>query len=153
MPGSRVAMARAAFAVFLVTSGLAQAQTLPTATEAAAPVADVDADRAARVAVVQRHVDAYRSGNLDRFVATFTSDAQVFALGLAATGHKEIRALYRLNFGPDAPSIRIVSSEVNDNFVFLEAAYVMKNGDEICCSYSEYEVRDGKISYLAASAP
>lgn len=151
MRRSWLGLAGAAMMISLGQSAIAQAENTATGLPADTP-APAD-DTAARIAAVQRHVDAYRSGDIDRFVATFTPDAQVFAMGLSATGHKKIRSLYRLNFGPSAPAIRIVSSDANEHFVFLEAAYVMKNGEEICCSFSEYEVRDGKISYLSSSAP
>ncbi len=105
----------------------------------------------ARVAAVQAHVDAYRSGDLDAFVATFTPDAQVFANNERATGHQEIRALYALNFAPGAPRLRIHETWINDGLVYLTIGYVFESGEEMCCSYSEYEVRDGKISYLATS--
>ena len=114
------------------------------------PVAQQAQDEA-RIAAVQRHVDAYRSGNLDQFVATFTPDAEVYANGMVARGQNEIRELYRLNFQPGAPKIRIHDSGIAGNFVYLSVGYVTSDGQEICCSYSEYEVRDGKISYLAAS--
>ena len=116
-----------------------------------AALSESDAEIAARVEAVQRHVDAYRSGNLDRFVATFTPDAEVYANGLVARGRDEIRALYRLNFAPGAPRIKIHDSGVSGRFVYLSVGYVLPDGEEMCCSYSEYEVIDGKISYLAAS--
>jgi len=130
----------------IATSTVASAETQPQTETATA-----DPQTVARIAAVQRHVDAYRSGNLDRFVATFTRDAEVHANGMVAVGHDQIRALYRLNFAPGAPSIRIQESGLSGEYVFLSVGYVMENGEEICCSYSEYEVTDGKVSYLASS--
>ncbi len=118
-----------------------------------APAADSAemAEMRARVAAVQAHVDAYRSGNLDRFVATFTPDAEVHANGMVAVGREQIRALYAANFAPGAPSIRIDDSGVNGQFVYLSVGYIFADGQEMCCSYSEYEVSGGKIAYLATS--
>ncbi len=115
--------------------------------------ASADADRAgaAKAAAVQRHVDAYRTGSLDRFVATFTADARVEANGMVATGHREIRALYALNFALGAPAIRVTESGFTSTGVFLSVGYVFENGEEMCCSYSEYEVSDGKIALLRSS--
>ena len=110
-----------------------------------------EAEVTARMAAVQRHVDAYRSGNLDRFVATFTPDAEVYANGMVARGRSEIRALYSLNFAPDAPKLSIHDSGISGDFVYLSAGYILPGGEEVCCSYSEYEVRDGKISYISSS--
>lgn len=110
-----------------------------------------EAEARARIAAVQAHVDAYRSGNLDRFVATFTPDAEVYANGMVAVGREQIRALYAANFAPGAPSIRIDDSGINGELVFLSVGYVFADGREMCCSLSEYEVSDGKIAYLATS--
>lgn len=138
-----------AFMVGLTITALAQghaAQPLAVQQEAAP-----DPVLAARFAAVQRHVDAYRSGDLDRFVATFTPDAEVRANGMIARGHNEIRALYALNFQPGAPGIRVTESGVSGNKVVLSVAYVQDTGEEVCCSLSEYEVRNGRISFLSAS--
>lgn len=123
--------------------------TAQAADQAAASAPD-PADLA-KVAAVQRHVDAYRSGSLDRFVATFTPNAVVQANGMTARGHREIRALYALNFAPGAPAIRIAESGLTGTGVFLSVGYVFDNGEEMCCSYSEYEISDGKISALRSS--
>lgn len=110
-----------------------------------------EAEIAARVAVVQGHIDAYRTGNLDRFMATFTPDAEVYADGYVARGQREIRAAYRMNFAPGAPKMRIENSGLAGQFVFITHALELSDGREVCCTYSEYEVRDGKISYVATS--
>ncbi|MEL6877070.1 MAG: nuclear transport factor 2 family protein [Pseudomonadota bacterium] len=118
------------------------------ATAIASPVALAQSDDAA---VVQAHVNAYRSGSLDAFVATFAKDATVTANGLTATGHAEIRKLYSLNFKPGAPKIKIVESGLSGPNVYINAAYVFKDGREMCCSYSEYTIKNGKITYLVSS--
>lgn len=120
---------------------------------AAAPVEQTQqqADAQAKAKAVQRNVDAYRARDLDRFVATFASDAEVYANGMVAKGHKQIRALYALNFAPGAPRIRIKDSGFSGSFVFISAAYIDGDGKELFYSYSEYEVIDGKITYLSAS--
>lgn len=140
----RFAKVLTAFAVML--------WSLPTWGQVAPqPAASSDQDIAARVAVVQRHVDAYRAGNLDRFVATFTPDAEVYAPGFVAVGRDQIRASYRLNFAPGAPRIRIHSSEVAGDLVFLTIGYVSPAGEELFCAYSEYGVTGDRISYVASS--
>ncbi|MBV7259588.1 nuclear transport factor 2 family protein [Erythrobacter crassostreae] len=98
---------------------------------------------------VQGHVDAYRSGNLERYVRSFAPNAVVTMNGVVlANGHAEIRALYRLNFAEGAPKIRIDDSGVNRDRVYLSVAYVFADGSEQCCSYSEYLVSGGKITRL-----
>jgi len=105
----------------------------------------------ARIAVVQAHIDAYRSGNLDRFVATFAKDAEVHANGIVAVGHKQIRAFYALNFQQGSPTLQLYDNGVDGDVIWIQAGYVFPNGDEMCCSISEYEVRDGKISFLRSA--
>ena len=105
-------------------------------------------DDASRMAAVQQHVEAYRSGDLDRFVATFTPDAVVRADGFVAMGHEQIRAMFELNFLPGSPSLRVHDSGIKGDTVYLNAGYVTQDGRELCCSYSEYEITDGKISFL-----
>ena len=119
----------------------------PTPSVASTPAPE----EVAKIEVVQRHVDAYRSGNLDRFVATFAPDAEVYANGIVANGRAEIRALYAANFAAGAPSIRIHDSGISGDMVFLSVGYVFANGEEVCCSFSEYEVVGEEISYLASS--
>ncbi len=104
-----------------------------------------------RIAAVEAHIEAYRSGDIDRFIATFTPDAEVYSNGIVAKGRDEIRALYRLNFQPGAPKVEIQDCDASGQFVFVSVAYVFSDGREICCSVSEFEVRDGKISYIGAS--
>ena len=111
---------------------------------------EAEAD-AANLAVVEAHIAAYRSGNLDRFVATFAPNAEVYANGMEARGHKEIRALYALNFTKGAPKVRIEETEAANGMVYVTVGYVFSDGQEMCCSLSEYEVVNGKIVYLSAS--
>lgn len=104
-----------------------------------------------KTATVQAHVDAYRSGDLDRFVATFSSDATVDAGGMIAKGHAEIREFYATNFADDdfRHTLRVVDSGMSEGRVYLSAAYTFSDGVERCCSYSEYEISDGKITHLS----
>lgn len=138
--------------VKVVAAFAAMLWTMPTLGQVAPQqVAAADQQTAARVAVVQRHVDAYRSGNLDRFMATFAPNAEVYGPGIAAVGRDQIRASYRPNFAPGAPKIRVHSSEVAGDLVFLTIGYVSQSGEELFCSYSEYGVAGDKISYVASS--
>ena len=114
-----------------------------------AAIAQPGEDDEAKARAVQAHVDAYRSGNLDRFVATFTPDATVVANGIVANGRDQIAALYTLNFAPGAPRIRVVDSGITGERVFLSISYTFPGGGERCCSYSEYVVKNGKIAYLS----
>lgn len=114
----------------------------------AAPVAFA---QASPQTVVQRHVDAYRSGDLDRFVATFAHNATVNVNGVEVTGHSRIHAMYREKVKEGAPSIRIAESGIDNGVVYLTVSYVFEDGREECCSYSEYTVVDGKIVYLQTS--
>lgn len=118
------------------------AERLPSVTHASTSEAN------ARIAVVQAHIDAYRSGDLDQFVATFAKDAVVRADGFVAIGHEQIKALYALNFEPGAPGIRIHESVIDGEVVRVSIGYVFADGQEMCCSASEYEVTNGKVSFL-----
>lgn len=113
--------------------------------------AEEQASNAAKAAVVQRHVDAYRARDLDRFIATFAPDAEVHANGLIAVGHDQIRAFYKLNFAPNAPRIVIKNSGMSGPYVYLAVAFITGDGEELCCSHSEYEVTDGRITFLTSS--
>ncbi|EAQ29560.1 lysyl-tRNA synthetase [Erythrobacter sp. NAP1] len=119
----------------------------------ASETASAEAQQAAKIAAIQRHVDAYRSGDLDAFVATFAPDAIVRADGFVAMGRDQIRALYELNFIPGAPQLKVLDSGVNGENIYLSVSYVFEGGQEMCCSYSEYEVRaDGKIAFLQSGS-
>lgn len=134
--------------VMLVGPAAAQQNAPSSAPETtAASVSEANA----KIAVVQAHVNAYRSGDLDRFVATFAKDAEVHANGIIAIGHKEIRAFYRLNFQSGSPSLKLYDNGIDGEIVWISAGYVFPNGDEMCCSLSEYQVRDGKISFLRSA--
>ena len=109
-----------------------------------------EAEARAKVAALQNHVDAYRSGDIDAFVATFSKDAVVRANGYVAVGREQIRALYALNFTPGAPTIRIHESGFSGENLYLRVGYVLEDGQEMCCSYSEFEITDGKVSFLVA---
>ena len=96
---------------------------------------------------VQAHVDAYRSGSLDRFVASFAPDAQVVMHGVTvASGHDDIRALYQSDFYAGMPKLKITDSGYKAKRVYLSTAMVYPNGAEVCCGYSEFVVRGGKIA-------
>ena len=113
-----------------------------------------------RIAAVERQLAAYRAGDLDQFVASFTKDAIVRADGFVAIGHEQIRALYALNFEPGAPRIRVRETALENGKVVLTLAYISAaeegageeagegRGEEWCCSTAEYEVTNGKVSFL-----
>lgn len=122
-----------------------QDQTASSASEMS-PASVTEAN--ARIAAVQANVDAYRTGNIDRFVATFTKDAVVRADGFEAVGHDQIKALYALNFEPGAPKVRIHGSGIDGEAVVVSIGYVLEDGQEICCSNSYYEITNGKVSFL-----
>lgn len=105
----------------------------------------------ARIAAVQAHIDAYRTGNIDRFVATFTKDAVVRTDGFEAVGHEQIKALYALNFQPGAPAVKVHGSGVDGEAVIVSIGYVLEDGQEICCSTSYYEITNGKVSFLQSN--
>ncbi len=141
--GARIA------AMALLNAASAAAQSNPEPADVVQQASDTEAGE--KIVVIQDHVDAYRARDLDRFIATFAPDAEVYANGLVAVGRAEIRALYRLNCAPNAPTIRVYESGSAGEFIYLSIAFVLSSGEELCCTYSEYEVVDGKITYLAAS--
>ena len=142
-----------------VLSVTALALALPCAAvaqEPAQPDVTSEANEAAaqaKIAAVQRHVDAYRSGDLDRFVATFAHDAIVRADGFVAMGRPQIRAMYELNFLPGSPALKVYESGIKGKNVYLSLGYVLESGQELCCSYTEYEINaEGKVSFLETSS-
>ncbi|MCP5397349.1 MAG: nuclear transport factor 2 family protein [Sphingomonadaceae bacterium] len=120
------------------------------ATAIAAMPASVQAQDA-RVTVVQAHVDRYKARDLDGFMRTFAPDAVVVANGITARGKGQIRQFYALNFAPKAPTIKIEGSGWNGEAIYLQVRYNFADGQTLCCSYTEYTVRDGKITYVNAS--
>ncbi|MEO9463376.1 MAG: nuclear transport factor 2 family protein [Marinomonas sp.] len=105
-------------------------------------------DTAAYASVIQGHVNAYRARDLDAFVATFAPDAVVVANGIPARGRASIRAFYAANFSPNAPTIRINASHMDGGRLYMEAAYIMADGSEMCCSQAHYTVENGLITRL-----
>lgn len=76
-------------------------------------IADQSADAQSanvRAKVIQNHIDAYRARDLERFAAIFAKDAEMYANGIVAKGHSQIRAFYRLNFAPGSPRLTVKSS-------------------------------------------
>lgn len=125
------------------------AATMPASAEQQTPASVEQAN--ARIAAVQAHIDAYRSGDLDRFVATFAKDAEVHAMGMTAIGHRQIKEIYRMNFQPGSPSLQIYDNGMDGDMIWVSAGYVYPNGEQMCCSLSEYRVQDGKISFLRSN--
>ncbi len=113
--------------------------------------AAAEAAMAADARAIQAHVNAYRTGNIDRFLDSFTPDAIVTVNGITAQGRAELRKLYALNFRPGAPKLEIMDSGISGPNVYLTTRYRLANGGELCCGYSEYTVRDGKIAQIAGS--
>jgi len=139
--------------LFVVSSALALgfgtlAVAQVPATSAEQLQQEVNADDAA---AVQRHVDAYRSGDIDRFLATFTSDATVTVNGVTFAGRAEFKKAYALNFRPGAPKIEIVDSGMSGPNIYITSLFRRPDGSEICCAYEEYTVRDGKIARIVGS--
>ncbi|WP_162789588.1 nuclear transport factor 2 family protein [Altererythrobacter sp. ZODW24] len=105
------------------------------------------------LSVVNRHVIAYQTGNLSAFLATFSQDAVVDYDGRRFVGRTEIRQAYAANFGSTAPTVEVTNSWVNGETVELEEAYIFADGSRMCCSYSKFTVRGGKIVAVTVSTP
>lgn len=90
---------------------------------------------------------------MDAFLRTFASDAVLVYGGMEFQGHAEIRHAYSMNFGPNAPKIKVLASGSTDDVIWMETAYQFANGEELCCGYSEYTVKNGKIALLVVSGP
>ncbi|WP_169053582.1 nuclear transport factor 2 family protein [Alteraurantiacibacter aquimixticola] len=104
-------------------------------------------------AVVQAHIDAYRAGDFEAFLATFARDAVLSYDGMMFYGRTEIREAYHLNFQPGAPSFYLVSSGTKGNLVWLRAGYTLADGTDICCSDTAYAVQDGHIVRADVAGP
>lgn len=102
---------------------------------------------------VQANLDAYRAKDLDAFVRTFAPDAVVEFMGVQVQGHARIRAVYRANFAPSAPSVQLVDSGRDGNQVWMQYGLTFADGTEMCCAQSDYTVNGGKITYLVAHMP
>lgn len=101
------------------------------------------------LAVVQAQLDAYNAKDLDALMATYTPDAQQFALhgALLAQGHEQIRRRYQERFAEPELHARLLSRSVLGNFV-TDLEIVTRNFPEgrgtvemLCV----YEVVDGRI--------
>lgn len=101
--------------------------------------------------IVQEAINAHRARNLDRFMATFASDAVVIANGMTARGLREIRALYASNFAPDAPELIVVDSGVSEGQIWTSTGFVFRNGGELCCFLSRYTIEDGLVKRLVVT--
>ncbi|MEE4199516.1 nuclear transport factor 2 family protein [Erythrobacter sp.] len=119
------------------------AQSATEASAVSAPASEQE-----RIAVVQQHIEAYRSGDIDRFVATFAPDAIVRADGFVAMGRDQIKRLYELNFEPGAPQLKVHRKGVDGDLVTVSHGYVLADGQELCCTVSEYRIVDGKVSLV-----
>lgn len=139
--------------LFLVSGAMALA--FGSLAAAQAPAASDEQRRqeasAEDAAAVQRHVDAYRSGDINRFLATFTSDATVTVNGVTFAGRAELKKAYALNFRPGSPKIEIIESGMSGPNIYITSLFRRSDGSEICCAYEEYTVHDGKIAKIVGS--
>ncbi len=135
----------------LITGPAAWAQSEQAGGNAAASDGAAPQQAMSDAAVVQAHVDAYRTGDINAFLATFAKDAIVEGLGITANGHAEIRKLYALNFAPGGPKLKIVESGMSGPNVYLINGHVFGDGRELCCGYSEFTIENGKIIYVAVN--
>ena len=103
--------------------------------------------------VVQAQVDAYRAGDLEAFVNTFSSDAVLIAEGARFVGKAQIRRVYSPNFASGAPSIYVAGSEMRDGRVVLSTGLNFADGTDVCCFISTYTVVGGKITKLEVYSP
>ncbi|MEE4208342.1 MAG: nuclear transport factor 2 family protein [Parvularcula sp.] len=125
---------------------------LPAAATAQADISPasvaVDANPQERIDAIERHIDAYRSGDLDAFVDTFTPDAIVRADGFVAIGREQIKRLYELNFAPGAPALKVHGKGIEGDVVTVSHGYILADGQELCCAVSEYKIVDGRVSFI-----
>lgn len=131
----------------LLAIGLALASAI------AVPVsAETNKTDQATVTAVQRHIDAYRSGSMDRFMSTFAPDAIMSINGNEVKGRERIRSYYALNFDPNfAHTLRVVDSTIVEGWVILTTAFTFEGAGEKCCFESQYQVKNGKIAFVAMS--
>ncbi len=99
--------------------------------------------------VVQRQLEAYNEGNIDKFMAVFSDDIELWTLGESqpwSKGHEAVKAVYANLFknSPDLHSV-VMNRSVIGNKVIDYERITGRNGGEVLYLVMIYEVRDGKI--------
>ena len=96
--------------------------------------------------VVNRQLDAYNARDIDKFVATYSEDIEIYKKGVRIMkGHKELRESYT-PFFENNPNLycRIENRILISNKVIDKEHVTAK--DRILESVAIYEVTDGKIT-------
>jgi len=113
--------------------------TLPTYAQFATPRA-----------VVQEQLDAYNTGDIDRFMAVFSSDIQLFQIGEptpVAEGEKVVREIYA-NLFEKSPHLKseVINRTIIGTKVIDYERITGRNGNETpLYLVMIYEVENGKI--------
>lgn len=112
--------------------------------------ARVDPAEEAAAKAVQRHIDAYRSGSLSQFIATFAPDAVVTLNGVSFQGHAALRESYAPNFTMNMPAPRVIESGWTGSQIYLWTISQLPDGSEIR-AYEVYTVSGGLIARVDIS--
>jgi hypothetical protein len=108
-----------------------------------------DQDPAAPEAVVQRQLDAYNAHDIDGFLATYSTDAQLFEhpSKLLASGQAQLRERYVARFNEPNLHAVITKRIVMGNVVIdhEKVTRTFTEGPGKLEAVAIYEVRDGKI--------
>ena len=96
--------------------------------------------------VVNRQLDAYNARDIDKFVATYSEDIEIYNSKGALTmkGHKQLRERYATLF-KNTPNLHcIIENRIKINNKVIDKEKVTAN-DRILEAVVIYEVVDGKI--------
>ena len=145
-------MRRAAIVLALVIVSpvalAAPAQAQETAEQAAAQTAEQAADTArmnASAKVLHRALDAWRARNFEGWLANYSDDIVIKGTGFTILGRKEMRLLYEPIFQARIPAPKILESGWTGERVYIRQLEYLDKSTPDGVSYSEYEVRGGKI--------
>lgn len=101
-------------------------------------------------AVVQAQLEAYNERDIDKFVATYSDDVELFALPdkLLMRGAAQLREQYTQTFADERLHATIVNRIVVGNTVVdhERVRLTMPDGPGTIEALAIYEVRDGKIT-------
>ncbi|MDJ0977100.1 MAG: nuclear transport factor 2 family protein [Erythrobacter sp.] len=161
----RARLGLAFFAVCLAHPSLSaqpapEAQDTPDAEAAPSPdpASNAEAEPAvfqkpevqAAAKVIQGSLDAWRAGNFEGWIKSFSPDVLVVSDQMRIVGRKELRAIYRFLFDSGVPEPQILESGWTGQRVYVRQQEFIAKGTPSAITYAEYEVKDGLITAVYA---
>lgn len=99
--------------------------------------------------VVEQQLEAYNNGDIDQFMAVFSTEIELWTLGEPsprAIGHEEVRKIYAQLF-EQSPELfsEVITRSVIGNKVIDYERISGRQGGELLFLVMIYEVKEGKI--------